>query len=65
MTGKKKAEKADADVEDQKEQDVDPIVSTAIGKQLKRLYDEVAEEPVPDRFEDLLKQLEEQEQSEK
>lgn len=60
MTGKKGAKTAE--MESQTEQATDPIVSTAIGKQLKRLYNDVADEPVPDRFADLLKQLEEQEQ---
>ena len=39
----------------------DALVTGAIGKQLKRLYDDVAEEPVPDRFAELLEQLAKQE----
>lgn len=38
----------------------DPVIEEAIGRQLRKLYDEVASEPVPDRFADLLKQLEQQ-----
>ncbi len=34
-----------------------------IGRMLKAMYDEVAQEPVPDRFRDLLKQLEGKEPS--
>lgn len=34
------------------------IVRKAIGDKLRALYDEVAQEPVPDRFTDLLKRLE-------
>ena len=39
----------------------DPIMASAIGKQLKRFYDDVAKEPVPDRFAKLLEQLAKQE----
>jgi hypothetical protein len=39
----------------------DPTVQAAIGRKLRALYDEVANEPVPDRFSELLKQLAEQE----
>lgn len=38
----------------------DPVVEEAIGRQLRKLYDEVASEPVPDRFAELLRQLEQQ-----
>jgi hypothetical protein len=31
----------------------------AIGRELRRLYDEVAQEPVPDEFLDLLRQIDE------
>ena len=44
---------------------VDPIVTSAIGRQLKKLYDDVATEPVPDRFAELLDQLAEQERQRK
>lgn len=36
----------------------DEIVPVAIGQKLRKLYDGVASEPVPDRFLDLLEQLE-------
>jgi hypothetical protein len=39
----------------------DPTVQAAIGRKLRALYDEVANEPVPDRFSELLKKLAEQE----
>lgn len=45
--------------------DIDPVVSSSIGKQLKRMYDEVLDEPVPDRFAKLLEQLADREQTEK
>lgn len=38
----------------------DPIVEEAIGRQLRKLYEDVASEPVPDRFAELLRQLEQQ-----
>jgi len=36
-------------------------VNTEIGRKLKQYYNELVSEDVPDRFADLLKQLEEQE----
>ena len=42
----------------------DAIVEESIGRHLKKLYDKVANEPVPDRFAELLKQLEQQEKGE-
>ena len=45
--------------------DVDPVVPEAIGKQLKRMYNDIADEPVPDRFSALLDQLAQQEQDKK
>jgi hypothetical protein len=39
----------------------DPTVQAAIGRKLRALYDEVANEPVPDRFSELLKRLADQE----
>jgi hypothetical protein len=35
-----------------------PEVSELIGQRLRKFYDGVSEQPVPDRFLDLLKQLE-------
>ena len=37
---------------------VDPRVQTEIGKHLRAVYDDVINEPVPDRFLELLAQLE-------
>ena len=34
------------------------LVSSAVGRRLRSMYQKVADEPVPDRFLDLLKQLE-------
>lgn len=42
----------------------DPVVDEAIGRQLKRLYEDMASEPVPDRFAELLQKLEQQNGSE-
>ena len=50
---------------DEENSDVDPVVPEAIGKQLKRMYNDVADEPVPDRFSALLDQLAQQEQDKK
>lgn len=36
---------------------LDPRVRSHIGRRIKALYDEVAEEPVPDRFVALLEEL--------
>lgn len=46
---------------DRKSETTDPVVAEAIGTQLKRLYNQVAEEPVPDRFTKLLEELARQE----
>jgi hypothetical protein len=35
----------------------DPLVQAAIGVRLRSYYEEVAREPIPDRFVELLKQL--------
>lgn len=48
----------------QEQQDVDPVLDKAIGAQLKKLYKGVEDEAVPDRFAELLKQLESQESQE-
>lgn len=36
---------------------LDPRVRSHIGRRIKALYDEIAEEPVPDRFIALLEEL--------
>jgi hypothetical protein len=41
----------------QAKQDQETVIDRAIGAKLRALYDEVAREPVPDRFVELLKQL--------
>jgi hypothetical protein len=41
----------------QAKQEQEAVIDRAIGKKLRALYDEVAREPVPDRFVELLKQL--------
>jgi hypothetical protein len=58
-----KAEKADmtASVAKHVRRTSDPTVQAAIGRKLRALYDEVASEPVPERFNELLKQLADQE----
>ena len=38
----------------------DPVVEESISRQLRKLFEDVANEPVPDRFTELLKQLEQQ-----
>ena len=38
--------------------EIDPRVQCEIGRQLKAFYDDVISEPVPDRFLELLQQLE-------
>ncbi len=42
----------------------DPLgTNSEIGRKLKQYYDDLVSEAVPDKFQDLLKQLEEREQS--
>jgi hypothetical protein len=38
--------------------DLDPRIQCEIGRQLRAIYDDVISEPVPDRFLELLQQLE-------
>lgn len=40
---------------------LDTNVQNALGRELKAMYEEVVSEPVPDRFLELLKKLEERE----
>ena len=44
---------------------VDPIIGEAVGSRLKSLFDEFASEDVPDRFKDLIEQLERSEEADK
>ncbi len=49
-----------------KSQSIAPVpMQDLLGDKLRAYYDEVAREPVPDRFEQLLKQLEERSTSKK
>lgn len=43
---------------------VDPIIGDAVGSQLRSLYDDFASQAVPDRFADLIAQLEKLEEIE-
>lgn len=40
---------------------IDALAASRIGKRLRESYDKIVHEPVPDRFSQLLAQLEEQE----
>lgn len=40
---------------------IEEIVPVAIGRRLRKLYDDIVSEPVPDRFTKLLEQLEQSE----
>ena len=61
MSGKQKTsdEKAITDAEDS----ADPRIPSEIGERLKELYESVVEEEIPDRFLDLLDQLDKSKQS--
>jgi hypothetical protein len=37
---------------------LDPVIQAHIGRELRALFDEIADEPVPDRFLQLLQSLE-------
>ncbi len=37
---------------------LDPLLQAHIGRQLRALYDEIVQQPVPDRFVQLLEELE-------
>jgi hypothetical protein len=43
---------------DQGDPKLDRVVQTRIGDQLRAMYDDLMQQPVPDRFRDLLSQLE-------
>jgi len=47
------------------ESSADPIIGQAVGSRLKSLFDEFSSENVPDRFLDLIGQLEESEKADK
>jgi hypothetical protein len=50
--------KSDVKMEKMTGSSAKPDVSDLIGQRLRKYYDAVAEQPVPDRFMDLLNQLE-------
>jgi hypothetical protein len=52
------ARKAGIKIEKMTRLSAKPEVSDLIGQRLRKYYDSVAEQPVPDRFMDLLNQLE-------
>lgn len=64
--GKKKSidENEDSSVR-QSGKSLDPTVQKHIGKQLRELYDGVLDEPIPDRFKELLDRLEESQELKK
>ncbi len=51
--------------DDEGEPSADPIIGQAVGSRLKSLFDEFSSEEVPDRFLDLIGQLEESEKADK
>jgi Anti-sigma factor NepR len=55
---KRKAAKPGKKIETMRLTPAKPEVSDLIGQRLRNYYEEVANEPVPDRFLDLLNQLE-------
>ena len=61
MSGKQKTidEEAITDAEDA----ADPRIPSEIGERLKELYESVVEEEIPDRFLDLLDQLDKSQKS--
>jgi|GEM_PF-2877224 len=54
-----------ASAQNSPEDNTDPIIGKAVGTRLKSLFTEFASEDVPDRFMDLIGQLEEKEQADK
>ncbi len=44
---------------------LEPRVQSALGRELRAIYDDVVSQPVPDRFVELLNQLDERESSDK
>ena len=45
---------------DKSANDLNDVISQKVGDKLKQVYSDIAAEPVPDRFIDLINQLEEQ-----
>jgi hypothetical protein len=54
----KPAKKTEKKIEKMNHSPIQPEISDLIGQRLRNYYDEVAKQPVPDRFMDLLNQLE-------
>ncbi len=54
----KPSKKTEEKIENMNHSPVQPEVYDLIGQRLRNYYDEVAKQPVPDRFMDLLNQLE-------
>ena len=54
----KPIKKTEEKIENMNHSPVQPEVYDLIGQRLRNYYDEVAKQPVPDRFMDLLNQLE-------
>lgn len=50
---------SDGDSNTQHGNGLDPAITGQLGKKLKEVYSDIINEPVPDRFLDLLNQLEE------
>jgi hypothetical protein len=59
MTGKFKPRKVPDGQAAGKHKELDPQVRDQIGHRLKAIYQRVADEPVPDKFIELLRQLDE------
>ena len=64
MTGKFKPGTVCDDHAAGKHKELDPQVRDHIGHSLKTIYQRVADEPVPDRFIELLKQLDQKDRAE-
>jgi len=54
------ADMTETDVRTGRRKSTDDEVHSHIGSRLKAYYDQVMTQPVPDRFDDLLRQLDEQ-----
>jgi hypothetical protein len=54
----KKLNKTEKKIEKMDHAPIQPEIYDLIGQRLRSFYDEVAQQPVPDRFVDLLNQLE-------
>lgn len=63
MVEKKKTQPEAAVDPTLKQSEIDPIIGEAVGSQLKSLFDGLENEAVPDRFLELISQLEENETS--